>query len=143
MASSAAILEPKIILESVSGDDVLLRISPEWKQKFVNFLKYAATTDDVEVAPVISVEGLDDVRKAVSLAGNKNNSLQLSKRQILHVMPALVALDVMSHCDFYDYPADDFDRLHDDFMSIYEGAINSKRARSRRIKVGLASEFDG
>lgn len=142
MASSAAILEPKIILESVSGDDVLLRISPEWKQKFVDFLKYAATTDDVEVASVISVEGLDDVRKAVSLAGN-NNSLQLSKRQILHVMPALVALDVMNHCDFYDYPADDFDRLHDDFMSIYEGAINSKRARSRRIKVGLASEFDG
>ena len=142
MASSAAILEPKIILESVSGDDVLLRISPEWKQKFVDFLKYAATTDDVEVAPVISVEGLDDVRKAVSLAGN-NNSLQLSKLQILHVMPALVALDVMNHCDFYDYPADDFDRLHDDFMSIYEGAINSKRARSRRIKVGLASEFDG
>ena len=143
MASSAAILEPKIILESVSGDDVLLCISPEWKQKFANFLKYAATTDDVEVAPVISVEGLDDVRKAVDLAGNKNNSLQLSKRQILHVMPALVALDVMNHCDFYDYPADDFDRLHDDFMSIYEGAINSKRARSRRIKVGLASEFDG
>lgn len=143
MASPAAILEPQITLQSVDGDYVILNASPEWKKKLADFIDYASTTRDVEVAPVINVEWLENARKDVLKSGHSDNVLRLHKQHIFAVMPAFRALDVMDHCDFYDYEADDFDRLHDDFMSIYEQAINNERSFRRRIKVGLASEFDG
>lgn len=143
MASPAAILEPQITLQSVDGDDVILNASPEWKKKLADFIDYASTTRDVEVAPVIHVDWLEHARKDVLKSSQNDNVLRLHKKHIFSVMPAFNALDVMDHCDFYDYDADDFDRLHDDFMSIYEQAINNERAFRRRIKTGLASEFDG
>ena len=143
MASPAAILEPQITLQSVDGDDVILNASPEWKKKLADFIDYASTTRDVEVAPVINVEWLENARKDVLKSGYNDSVLRLHKQHIFTVMPAFRALDVMDYCDFYDYNADDFDRLHDDFMSIYEQAINNERSFRRRIKVGLASEFDG
>lgn len=143
MASPAAILEPRITLQSVDGDDVILNASPEWKKKLADFIDYASTTRDVEVAPVVNVEWLENARKDVLKSGHNDSVLRLHKQHVFAVMPAFNALDVMDHCDFYDYNADDFDRLHDDFMSIYEQAINNERSFRRRIKAGLASEFDG
>jgi translation elongation factor EF-4 len=143
LASPTAILEQKITLHSVEGDDVVLHASPEWKRKLADFIYYASTTRDVEVAPVVNVEWLENARKDVLKSSQNDSVLRLHKKHIFSVMPAFNALDVMDHCDFYDYDADDFDRLHDDFMSIYEQAINNERPFPRRIKVGLASEFDG
>lgn len=143
MAGPTAILEPQITFKSVEGDYVILNASPKWKKKLADFIDYASTTRDVEVAPVINAEWLENARKDVLKSSQNDSVLRLHKKHIFSVMPAFRALDVMDHCDFYDYDADDFDRLHDDFMYIYEQAINNKRASRRRIKVGLASEFDG
>ncbi|MGH1378955.1 MAG: hypothetical protein ACRBB3_09055 [Alphaproteobacteria bacterium] len=143
MAGPTAILEPKITLHSVEGDYVILNASPEWKKKLADFMEYAATTRDVEVAPVIHAEWIQEARKDVLRSSQNDNILRLHKKHIFSVMPAFNALDVMDHCDFYDYDADDFDRLHDDFILIYEQAISDEISMTRRIKTGLASEFDG
>ncbi|PCI55543.1 MAG: hypothetical protein COB36_07955 [Alphaproteobacteria bacterium] len=143
LASPTAILEPQITLKSVDGDDAILNASPEWKMKLVDFIDYVSTTSDVEVAPVISVERLEDARKAVLKSGQQDNVLRFNIVHIFAIMPAFNALDVMDYCDFYDYPPDDFDRLHDDFIAIYEQAISDEISMARRIKTGLASEFDG
>tara|TARA_R110001592_G_scaffold3525_25_gene20106 strand:- start:15843 stop:16274 length:432 start_codon:yes stop_codon:yes gene_type:complete len=143
LASPTAILEPQITLHSVEGDSVVLHASPEWKKKLADFMDYAATTSDVEVAPVIHADWIQNARKDVLKSGSKDNILRLHIKHILAIIPAFNALSVMHSCDFYDYDADDFDRLHDDFISIYEQAINKEISMPRRIKTRLASEFDG
>ncbi len=44
---------------------------------------------------------------------------------------------------FYDYSATDYNRLHDDMISIYYQIFDKKSCLPRRIKVGLSGDFDG
>ncbi len=143
MANPTAILEPKITLHSVEGDDVVLHASPEWKKKLADFIYYASTTRDVEVAPVIHADWIQNAREDVLKSSSKDNILRLHIKHILAIMPAFNALSVMHSCDFYDYDADDFDRLHDDFFLIYETVFKEKTQSFRRIKTGLSAGFDG
>ena len=143
LASSTAILEPQITLKSVDGDDVIFNASPEWKKKLADFLTYAATTDDAEVDCFVSLDVLDEVKKKISSQIQAKDALVIQKIHLLKIYQAFLALNVLSPGAFYDYPADDFDRLHDDFFSVYEAVFEKDASSFRRIKTGLSGGFYG
>ena len=143
MAYKGAILEPKITLESVDGDDIIMNASPEWKQKLVDFLKYAATTDDAEVDCIVPSFALDEVRSEVSRQMQRGDCLVLSRNYFSKISLAFIALGNFPGCAMYDYSPDDFDRLHDDFLNISNSDSSKSPYRSLRIKTGLKGEFDG
>ena len=143
MAYKGAILEPKITLESVDGDDIIMNASPEWKQKLVDFLKYAATTDDAEVHAFVPEEALNKVCSKISRQVTHTDRLVLSKVFLLDTFGAFNALSILSRGAFYDYSWKDFDRLHDDFLAIRNMVFASKAEGPLRIKTGLSGDFDG
>ncbi len=143
LASPTAILEPQITLHSVEDDNVILYASPEWKKKLIKFLEYAATTDDAEVNAFVTTHELEQTRDSISLQSRSEKNLTISKLHLLDIYQALLALNVLSPSAFYDYDADDFDRLHDDFFLIYETVFKEKTQSFRRIKTGLSAGFDG
>lgn len=143
VASPNAILEPQITLESLSGDTLVLSVSPEWKRKLADFLKYAATTDDEDVDCFVSLDALEEIKGKIFLQMNQSNGLKLSKSDLSRILSATIALSSLSHGDFYDYPPDDFDRLHDDIGTIYEKVSGKKLPGKKRIKPGISGEFYG
>lgn len=144
LATPTAILEPQITLHSVEGDNVILHASPEWKKKLIDFLKYAETTDDAEIDCIANITRLEEAREVISKQVRSSNVLKLSKLELLGIIPAFIALSDYPACGFYDYPADDFDRLHDDIFDIGDTVFEKNKAhRSRRIKTELSSKFDG
>ena len=143
MASSTAILEPQITLKSVDGDDVILNASLEWKKKLVDFLKYAETTDDAEVDCIADIERLEQARAVIERQYQSSGILKMSKLDFLGMTGAFIALSDYPACGFYDYPSDDFDRLHDDIFNIKEVVFDRKARMPRRVKTGLSGDFDG
>ena len=143
MASPTAILEPQITLHSVEDDNVILHASAEWKKKLIEFLEYAAITDDAEVNAFVTPHELKQARDSISLQSRSEKNLTIPKLHLLDIYQAFLALNVLSPSAFYDYPADDFDRLHDDFFFVYETVFKEKTQGFRRIKTGLSGGFDG
>ncbi|PCJ96617.1 MAG: hypothetical protein COA45_10935 [Zetaproteobacteria bacterium] len=143
MGSPTAILEPQITLESVSDDQVILNALPEWKKKLIDFLKYAATTDDEDVDCFVTSESLDTIRKKIIRQRNEGGHIRLSKSELSRILSAFVALSSMNYGDFYDYPPDDYDRLHDDICVIFENVFGKKLSGSKRIKTSVSGEFYG
>ncbi len=143
MASPTAVLKPQITLQSVEGDDVILHASPEWKKKLIAFLEYAETTDDAEVHAFVTPNALNQVQDKITPQIRSEDDLIISKLHLLSAYKAFLALNVLSPGAFYDYPADDFDRLHDDFFIIYETVFEKDTQGFRRIKTGLTGGFDG
>ena len=143
LASSTAILEPQITLKSVDGDDVMLNASPEWKRKLVGFLKYAETTDDAEVDCIADIGRLEQARAVIERQDQSSDILKMSKLDFLGMTGAFIALSDYPACGFYDYPSDDFDRLHDDVFEINDTVFGHKGRLPRRIKTELSGKFDG
>ena len=138
MASPTAVLEPQITLKSVDGDDVTLNVSPEWKKKLVDFLTYAAITEDAEVDSFVTSDVLNQVKNKVLPQIQSKDSLVIPKLHLLKIYKAFLALNVLNPGDFYDYPADDFDRLHDDIFLISETVFDQVSSGFIRIKTGLS-----
>lgn len=143
MASPTAILEPQITLHSVEGDDVVLHASPEWKKKLIDFLKYAQNTDDVTVDCLVPLDALSDVQSSISKQLHMSDTLKIHKLEFLNLCSAVIAFSDYPACGFYDYPSDDFDRLHDDILEIESTVFKQKSCLPKRIKTGLLGEFDG
>ncbi len=143
MASPTAILEQKITLHSVDGDDVVLCASPEWKKKLIAFLKYAESTDDVAVDCHVPLDALSDVQSSISKQSHSPDTLKINKLEFLNLCSAVAAFSDFPSCNFYDYNHDDFNRLHDDILEIESTVFKRQSCLPKRIKTGLLGEFDG
>ncbi len=143
VASPNAFFEPQITFRSIEEENVILHASPEWKQKLIAFLKYADTTNDAEVHAFVASETLHQIITRLSPQLQKKDALVLSKLHLVKLSKAFLALNILGPDDFYDYPANDFDRLHDDIFPIYETVFNEKISGFTRIKTDLSERFDG
>ncbi|MGH1378956.1 MAG: hypothetical protein ACRBB3_09060 [Alphaproteobacteria bacterium] len=143
MAGPTAILDPQITLNSVDGDEVVLNASPEWKKKLAYFLKYAETTDDRTVDCHVDLDVLADIRTVIGKQSRIPDKLKLNKLELLDIGSAVAVFSDYPSCGFYDYNADDYNRLHDDFLDIKEVVFNRKSLLSRRVRTELSGKFDG